>query len=85
MILALTTILLLSGICTSAFYLTIQTEVVSLGLSDCVASENRHEQVSLEHLEEEGATSGLSKQLYTTERYAIFFSHKLTRYLCTRI
>lgn len=72
MILVLGTIIVLSRICTSAFYLKIQTEVISLGLSDCIASENRHEEINPEHLEGARTTSDLSKQQFTTQLFAIF-------------
>lgn len=73
MVLVFNIIVVPSRICTSAFYLKIQTEVVSLGLSDCIAGENRHEQINPEDLEGTGRTSGLSKQLFTKRLYATFF------------
>jgi hypothetical protein len=72
-ILALRTILVLSRVYTSAFYLKIQTEVISLGLSDCIASENRHEQINPEHLAGAGTASDLSIQLFTTQLSATCF------------
>lgn len=73
MILALSTILVLSRVYTSAFYLKIQTEVISLGLSDCIASKNRHKQINPEHLEGAGTALDLSIQLLTTQLFAICF------------